>query len=61
MGSIEAYHAAGFGPAAESTDLPYPGGDRFHPLGLTDDTDTFAELKIKEIENGRLAMFPVSP
>ena len=49
MGLIESYRANGGISEDQGLDSLYPGGDYFDPLGLADDPDSFAELKVSYV------------
>jgi len=57
MGGAEVYRASGQAPNGEPFDKLHPGGQFFNPLKLGKTEEELAELKVKEIKNGRLAMF----
>jgi len=56
MGAVE-YFRENSGPLGEAAGM-YTGG-AFESLGLGNEPDTLAELQVKEIKNGRLAMFSI--
>ena len=56
MGAIEAYRVNGGPFGGRDLDLVYPSGKRFDPVGLANDPDMAAALKVQEITKGSLAM-----
>ena len=55
-GAIEAYRENDGPFGGRDLDMVNPSGKQFDPLGLADDPDTAAELKVKEVKEGRMAM-----
>ena len=56
MGAIEASCVAGGPLGSASVDPVYPGG-AFDLMCMATEPDAFAELKVKDIKNGRVAVY----
>ena len=59
IGAMEAYRVNGGPFGGRDLELVYPGGKSLDPLGLADDLEIAAKLKVKKIRKGRLASFPM--
>merc|ERR1712227_816334 len=59
MAAVESYRRSGSGPSGYSPGVGKYDSSIFDRLDLAADPEVFAELQVKEIKNGRLAMVSI--